>query len=148
MPRNNLTESQKRFVRRYNTMGGIWLAEKLEVDVHQIYEYAYTNKFSVKKGGKCQDKNEKALKRMKTTFSCWPKKYHRYKTFLIKRDGLECHYCSKELTPKEAQIDHVLAKVRGGSDAPINLVLACPRCNNLKSTLCYTCPEFRSQINQ
>ena len=148
MPRNGLTEYQKGFIYRYRTMGGIWLAEKLEVDVKQIYQYATDRQFSVKKDGKCQEKHEVAMKRMKTTFSRWPKAYFRYKPLLIKRDGLKCHYCLKDITAREAQIDHVIAKVRGGSDAPINLVLACAKCNNLKSTLCYTCPEFRSQINQ
>jgi hypothetical protein len=31
--------------------------------------------------------------------------------------------------------------------APDNLVLACFRCNYIKSTLCYTCPEFRNKIS-
>jgi hypothetical protein len=148
MPRNGLTEYQKGFVRRYNTMGGVWLAEKLEVNVADVYQYAYDEKFSVKKGGKRQEKHEVAMKRARTAFSKWPKNYRRYKALIIERDGLNCHYCLKAITAKEAQVDHVLAKARGGTDAPINLVLACPTCNNLKSTLCYSCPEFRNQINQ
>ena len=127
-------------------MGGVWLAAKLEVKPPDIYQYATTAGFSVKKDGKCQQKHEKAMKRMKTTFSVWPMQHHRYKKLLIKRDGLNCHYCHKEMTLKEAQIDHVLARARGGSDAPTNLVLACARCNGLKSTLCYDCPEFRERV--
>lgn len=146
MPRNALTEYQKGFVFRYRTMGGVWLANRLDVDVAQIYQYAVTQKFSVKKNGRCQDKHEKAMMRMKTTVSRWPRYYRRYKKMLIKRDGLICHYCQKTLKEMDVQIDHVIPKIRNGSDAPTNLVISCSSCNHLKATLCYSCPDFRNSI--
>jgi len=147
MPRNNLTDEQKDFVREYRFEGGNWLADTLGVSRAAIYQYATDEGFSVKKGGKPLAKHEKALQKLVKSCSSWPKQYKRYKKLLVERDGLRCHYCDYLMSYEEAQVDHVLAKARGGSDAPINLVLACFRCNNLKSTLCYSCPEFRNKLS-
>lgn len=147
MPRNNLTEAEKDFIRKHAELGGNALAEALGVPRGAIYQLATDEKFSVKKGGKRIEPHEKAISRMVKGYSSWPKNYRRYKKELVERDGLRCHYCDVLMTYKEAQVDHILAKARGGSDAPINLVLACYRCNNLKSTLCYSCPEFRNAIS-
>lgn len=48
-----------------------------------------------------------------------------------------CEYC--RLAQQHApvvrfHIDHILARVHGGSDDPSNLALACPHCNNHKGT--------------
>ncbi len=145
MPRNALSEEQKQFVRDYAIMGGNWLAEALNVNRAQIYQFATEEGFSVLKGGK-HTPEDKRIKRMTRGYSMWPMHYRKYKKYLVMRDGLRCHYCDTLVTYDEVQIDHVLAKARGGSDAPHNLVLACPRCNHMKGTLCYTCPEFREAI--
>jgi 5-methylcytosine-specific restriction endonuclease McrA len=126
-------------------MGGNWLADALQVDRGQIYQYATDEGFSVKKGGK-NHPSDRRIKRMSSGLCSWPKNYRRYKKDLVLRDGLRCHYCDRMMTFDEAQVDHILAQARGGTDAPHNLVLACGRCNGLKSTLCYTCPEFRDAI--
>ena len=147
MPRNGLDNEQKDFIRANANKGGNWLAEALSVDRGQIYQYATDEGFSVKKGGK-QGTNGRSINCMLKGCSKWPKQYHRYKKYLVMRDGLRCHYCDVLVTYDEVQIDHVLAKARGGTDAPHNLVLACARCNGLKSTLCYQCPEFRGAVNE
>ena len=146
MPRNNLTEEQKQFIRDNAQLGGNAIAEALGVDRGAIYQLATDEKFSVKKGGKGNHRTTRRIAKYKTGYSVWPKQYRRYKKELVERDGLRCHYCDVLMTYQEAQVDHILAKARGGSDAPCNLVLACYRCNHLKSTLCYTCPEFRNAI--
>ena len=143
MPRK-LNEEQKAYVRANAEVGATTLAELLKVDRAAIYQLATDEKFSVKKGGK--HTNARRISKYKTGYSMWPKNYRRYKKELVERDGLRCHYCDVMMTYQEAQVDHILAKARGGSDAPCNLVLACYRCNHLKSTLCYTCPEFRNAI--
>jgi 5-methylcytosine-specific restriction endonuclease McrA len=145
MPRNNLTCEQKAFIRENAELGGNALAKLLEVDRAQIYQLATDEKFSVKKGGKVS-KRDAVISEYKRGYSFWPKNYRHYKKVLVERDGLRCHYCDVLMTYRDAQVDHVLAKARGGTDAPTNLVLACFRCNGLKSTLCYTCPEFRKAI--
>ena len=147
MPRNSLTFQEKEFIKEYATMGGNWLADALQVNRAAIYQYATDQGFSVKKGGQPQTKLEKRIKSMKRGFCSWPKNYRRYKKDLVLRDGLRCHYCEIMMTFDEAQVDHILAQARGGTDAPNNLVLACPKCNGLKSTLCYSCPEFREAIS-
>jgi hypothetical protein len=145
MPRNNLTDKDKLFVRENAALGGNALSELLGVNRADIYQYATDEGFSVKKGGK-YDPKEKAIRKMKRGYSPWPKQYRNYKKLLVERDGLRCHYCDYLMTYKEAQVDHILAQSRGGTDAPSNLVLACDRCNALKSSLCYSCPDFRNAI--
>jgi hypothetical protein len=145
MPRNNLTEEQRAFIRENASMGGNWLSAQLLVDRAAIYQYATDVKISVKKGGK-PDAKDKVVDKLKRTCMTWPRKHHYYKKLLVERDGLRCHYCDVVMNYKDAQIDHILAKARGGTDAPSNLVLACAMCNHVKSTLCYTCPEFRDNI--
>ena len=146
MPRNSLNELQKEFIRDNAELGGNALAQVLRVDRGAIYQLATDEGFSVKRGGKTT-KRDSRIERMVKGCSTWPKQYRRYKKILVERDGLRCHYCDYLMSYEEAQVDHILAKARGGTDAPNNLVLACSRCNNLKSTLCYECPEFRNAIS-
>ena len=147
MPRKpKFTNEQILFILKNSAQGGIWLSQQLNVDRAAIYQWGTDNKISVKKRGEKAHKNDKRIEQMKVGCSSWPKKHNRYKRFLVLRDGLRCHYCDISMTYNDAQIDHVLAKARGGSDAPTNLVLACASCNRKKSTLCYRCPEFRDAI--
>ena len=146
MPRKNrFTLQEQQFIRDNAQMGGTWLANALQVDRARIYQYATDEGFSVKKGGKTT-LTDRRIKRMRSGLCRWPKNYRKYKKELVLRDGLRCHYCDRMMTFEEAQVDHIVAKARGGTDAPHNLVLACARCNGVKSTLCYTCPEFRNAI--
>jgi hypothetical protein len=147
MPRNNLTDEQKDFIRKHAELGGTALAEALGVDRGAIYQLATDEKFSVKKGGKGNKKRDRTIAKYKRGYSLWPRNYRHYKQELVERDGLRCHYCDVLMTYQEAQVDHILAKARGGIDLPSNLVLACSRCNRVKSTLCYSCPEFRNAIS-
>jgi DNA-binding XRE family transcriptional regulator len=51
------------------------------------------------------------------------------------RSGGLCHYCGKELHPvADFTVDHVLARISGGTDDPDNLVAACRSCNARKAT--------------
>ena len=146
MPRNSLNELQKQYIRDNAELGGNALAQVLRVDRGVIYQLATDEGFSVKKGGKT-NRRDWLIERYVKGCSDWPKNYRRYKKMLVERDGLRCHYCDYPMSYEEAQVDHILAKARGGTDAPHNLVLACSRCNNIKSTLCYECPEFRNAIS-
>lgn len=49
---------------------------------------------------------------------------------IIRRDGARCQYCGASNRP--LTIDHVVPKLRGGTDSWENLVCACDRCNNRK----------------
>jgi hypothetical protein len=53
--------------------------------------------------------------------------------FVIDRDGRQCSYCRSGDGPFE--IDHVVPVARGGSDNPVNLVVACRSCNRSKGAL-------------
>ena len=49
---------------------------------------------------------------------------------IFTRDGHRCVYCGATHLP--LTIDHVVPKVRGGTDTWDNLVCCCTKCNNLK----------------
>jgi 5-methylcytosine-specific restriction endonuclease McrA len=46
-----------------------------------------------------------------------------------------CHYCGKEVPPKELTLDHVVPLARGGRSTKGNCVPACKECNNQKKNL-------------
>lgn len=49
---------------------------------------------------------------------------------IIRRDGGTCQYCGT--SSGVMTVDHVIPRLRGGSDNWENLVCACDRCNNKK----------------
>jgi hypothetical protein len=66
---------------------------------------------------------------------------------IFERDGGHCWYCGADLHGYErgndfVQIDHVLPKSKGGTNADSNLVLSCRDCNYGKKTK--TLEEFRA----
>lgn len=141
MPRKpKFTEDQMAFIKANADEGGVWLAARLNVTPAAMYQWGKDNEVSMKR-------HWSYTKIKGKTCSKWPKGYRRYKAFLVERDGLRCHYCDAMMTYNEAQIDHIVPQMRGGTDAPSNLVLACSRCNNLKGSACYNCPEFRNAVN-
>ena len=46
-----------------------------------------------------------------------------------------CHYCGKNVPPKELTLDHVVPLARGGRSTKGNCVPACKECNNQKKNL-------------
>ena len=48
------------------------------------------------------------------------------------RGDEHCHYCRIPLTVMSFTVDHVLARVNGGTDDLENLVVACRPCNSSK----------------
>lgn len=65
---------------------------------------------------------------------------------LLARDNFTCQYCSKELTPREATLDHVLPRSRGGKTTWENIVCACAPCNRKKGGR--TPKEARMALNK
>lgn len=51
---------------------------------------------------------------------------------IVERDNGHCRYCGRAAR-RYLQIDHILPVSRGGTDADVNLVAACPPCNGRKS---------------
>ena len=48
---------------------------------------------------------------------------------LYRRDEGKCGYCGKRISQKEATVDHIIPKSRGGLNIWENVVLACRSCN-------------------
>ena len=46
-----------------------------------------------------------------------------------------CHYCGRQVPPKELTMDHVVPLGRGGRSTKGNLVPACKECNTKKRTM-------------
>jgi 5-methylcytosine-specific restriction endonuclease McrA len=53
---------------------------------------------------------------------------------LYRREKGHCAYCGRRISLKEATVDHILPKSKGGEDSWINMVLACRRCNLKKGS--------------
>lgn len=45
----------------------------------------------------------------------------------------QCHYCKKQVHPKELTMDHVVPIIRGGQTTKGNVVTCCKDCNNKKT---------------
>jgi len=67
-------------------------------------------------------------------FSRLPKRKLIYsKRLVYERDNFLCQYCRKKLTNRNATIDHVLPRCRGGKSNFINCVCSCSPCNSHKA---------------
>ncbi len=51
---------------------------------------------------------------------------------ILARDNFQCQYCSTALSTREATLDHVLPRSRGGKTLWDNLVCCCASCNRRK----------------
>jgi hypothetical protein len=55
------------------------------------------------------------------------------RTYLLEKWGRACAYCSANDTP--LQVEHIVARAKGGTNRISNLCLACESCNTTKGTL-------------
>lgn len=60
------------------------------------------------------------------------RKYFPTRKNILKRDHYICQYCGIEVHGKNATIDHIIPKKRGGGNTWSNLVCACKDCNHFK----------------
>ena len=78
---------------------------------------------------------------------------------LIARDGMACHWCSRETVrmpsghrghvPEEAcTIDHLIDLAKGGTNDIANLVIACNGCNHRRSRESISHPITESQLSK
>lgn len=51
---------------------------------------------------------------------------------VLMRDGFKCKYCGKTGDEKQLEVDHIIPRSRGGTNALVNLVTACFECNRGK----------------
>jgi hypothetical protein len=52
---------------------------------------------------------------------------------VLARDEYQCQYCCKRLVLREATIDHIMPRSRGGKNHWTNCVASCKSCNRLKN---------------
>ena len=65
------------------------------------------------------------------------------RNYLLEKHGRKCFYCGK--TVSDFEVEHMIPKIRGGSDRIDNLTLSCHDCNQKKDTL--TAEEFIKQTS-
>lgn len=51
---------------------------------------------------------------------------------IFMRDQFSCQYCGIKVTTRNATLDHIVPRSRGGSSDFLNLVTCCERCNRQK----------------
>ena len=61
-----------------------------------------------------------------------PDSVHNRRILLFYAQRGRCAYCQRRISLREATLDHVKPRSRGGSNAVKNLVCACLTCNWLK----------------
>ena len=69
--------------------------------------------------------------------------------YLLEKWARKCAYCGKSNTPLE--IEHIIPKIRGGTDRVSNLTLACHKCNQKKGNQTaaeFGHPEIQKKANQ
>lgn len=71
-------------------------------------------------------------KRLRTAYSAWGKiPFDQIRERLELTDG-KCFYCGCDLETNDCQLDHVIARTKGGAHTLSNVVMACRRCNQIK----------------
>ncbi len=62
--------------------------------------------------------------------------WRRWKRNLFKtRVTIPCFYCNVTLSQKEASVDHIIPKSKGGSNDPSNYLISCRKCNSDRGSL-------------
>jgi 5-methylcytosine-specific restriction endonuclease McrA len=59
--------------------------------------------------------------------------HRKYLQIIARGDADTCAYCQRPLDDTNRTVDHVVPRVRGGSNHVSNLVLACQLCNSMKA---------------
>ncbi len=54
------------------------------------------------------------------------------RTNVLARDNFQCQYCLRELSSREATLDHVVPRSQGGKTSWDNIVCCCSSCNRRK----------------
>lgn len=117
------------------------------------HDFQFLNTVSIKKAVKLMVKNRvevikstekelrcgfflpKVLRLLKAIKATFNKKIPFSKQSVFVRDNYVCQYCEKELTAKNATIDHVLPRAKGGKNSYTNCVTACKACNSWKGDM-------------
>jgi len=61
----------------------------------------------------------------------WSAEWKKQRLRVLKRDGYVCAYCGQDAT----EVDHIIARAKGGGHDLDNLVACCKRCNGLKGAM-------------
>jgi hypothetical protein len=61
----------------------------------------------------------------------WSAEWKKQRLRVLKRDGYMCAYCGQDAT----EVDHIIARAKGGGHDLDNLVACCKRCNGLKGAM-------------
>jgi len=51
---------------------------------------------------------------------------------ILKRDNFRCQYCGRKAPNVELEVDHIVPKVKGGTNSSNNLITSCVDCNRGK----------------
>jgi 5-methylcytosine-specific restriction protein A len=91
------------------------------------------------RGTRCQQwtrRREAQRQRGSTTARGYGSAWQNISRAVLDRDGHICRYCGGPAST----VDHIVAKAKGGTDGPSNLVASCRSCNSAKG-----CSTFLSR---
>ena len=153
-----LNTEQIEFIRKYAYCGAHSIAKELGVKYSTVVNVAHRHRISLK----TQDKRGRSmathvLQTPETTeHVCanhpiieairhqmwlnrefmgkqvlWSAEWKKQRLRVLKRDGYICAYCGQDAT----EVDHIIARAKGGGHDLDNLVACCKRCNGLKGAM-------------
>lgn len=64
----------------------------------------------------------------------WSYSGEKLRRWVLRRDRYECQIRGPQCTVRATQVDHIFARVAGGTEHPDNLRAACKPCNMSKGT--------------
>lgn len=126
--RTRLLEKQKRYY-----------AENTEACLIRMKDYAANNPEVIKSHKRkwylkntTSNAAKEARRRLRLSVAKTDSTAEAFYLFVRSRDRIPCYYCGKNVSGKEAHIDHVIAISRSGNHASDNLCASCPDCNTRK----------------
>ncbi len=131
---------------RINTAGFPieWLSWQEAVCLHarELVSWTYGEEVMEVHGGHCRLTGQQTVMTLNSIMACKGKVFDNGRReppltnrALFRRDQNICLYCGKHFQEGKLSRDHVLPLSRGGSDAWMNVVTACKRCNARKGNL-------------
>jgi 5-methylcytosine-specific restriction endonuclease McrA len=135
-------KSEDEFLLLHCDMGAIWIGKQLKRSQHSVNQRACKLRTGLGSNRKKLKVNLKSRVKPFVQKKCiYPRKpsWRFMRELTLVRDSYICVYCGRYADT----VDHVVAKSKGGTDALINLVAACRRCNTLRGTSCVNCPDWR-----
>jgi hypothetical protein len=149
-----LDKDQIEFIRTHANTGAHNIANALGIKYSTVVNVAHRHRISLKTNSKGRPMADYVIQTPETTSTSianievirairyqlwiqrqymgknvlWSAEWKKQRQRVLKRDGYICGYCGQDAT----EVDHIIARAKGGGHDLDNLIACCKRCNGLK----------------